>query len=164
MINVFFDTEFTPLPGPLDPEPPGLISIGCVSQDDKKFYAENSDLQVELCSDFTTEAVLPFLEGGDVSIPYQMIAKQLKEYIESFVSDVTMWCDSPYHDWPFIEHMFDNWGWPSKLAKKPGWHTKDLDFNIGVEQAFNTFVPKLRRHHALDDAIANRHGFIVQKH
>ncbi len=163
MMNIFFDTEFTHLPGLLDLVPPGLVSIGCVSQNDTKFYAENANFQVELCSNFTTEVVLPFLEGGDVSMPYQMVSKQLKEYIENFESEVTMWCDSPYHDWPFIEHMFDHWGWPSNLAKKPSWHTKDLDFITGVEQAFNTFVPKLRRHHALDDAIANRYGFLAQK-
>ncbi len=46
-MNIFFDTEFTHFPEPMDPEPPGLISIGCVSEDNMKFYAENADFQVE---------------------------------------------------------------------------------------------------------------------
>lgn len=163
MINIFFDTEFSHLQGPLDPEPAVLISIGCVSQDDRKFYAESSSFQVEHCSEFVVQTVLPLLEGGDVSMPYTMIAKQLKDWIESFDDKVTLCTDSPYHDFGYVQHMFDSWGWPANLNKKPHWlafgYIMGVRFANGVEEAFRTIKPELRRHHALDDAIANKFGF-----
>ncbi len=163
MIKIFFDTEFSHLQGPLDPEPAVLISIGCVSEDGQKFYAENSIFEVEHCSEFVVQTVLPLLEGGDVSMPYPIIAKQLKTWIESFDDKVTLYSDSPYHDFGYVQHMFDNWGWPTNLNKKPEWlvfnDIKGLRFANGVEKAFRTIKPSLRRHHALDDAIANRFGF-----
>lgn len=163
-MNIFIDTEFTHLPEHLNPEPPGLISIGCVSQNDKKFYAENADFQVELCSYFVIETVLPLLEGDGASMPYPMVAKQLKEYVESFESEVTMWSDAPSFDWPFIKHLFDIWGWPKNLNKVPMrliFNGNKADrFNNAVEDAFRTIKHALRRHHALDDAIANRIGYM----
>lgn len=163
MIKIFFDTEFTHLQGPLDPEPAVLISIGCVAEDDHKFYAESSSFDVEKCSEFVVEVVLPLLEGGDVSMPYPMIAKHLRGWIESFGDQVTLYSDSPYHDFGFVEHLFDNWGWPANLNKKPEWlvfnYVKGVRFSNSVEEAFRTFKPELRRHHALDDAIANRFGY-----
>lgn len=164
MINVFFDCEFTKLQLPLDPEPNELISIGCISEDGKQFYAENSCYEVRNCSDFVVETVLPLLEGGKYLIHYSELAKQLRLWIESFDSEVVMWSDAPYLDWQHVKHMFDSWGWPSNLNRIP----KQLVFNSingirfdnGVEEAFRTFKPSLRRHHALDDAIANRQGYI----
>jgi len=164
-MNVFIDTEFTHLPDPFNPEPPGLISIGCVSEDGRKFYGENADFQNELCSDFVIETVLPLLEGGKVSVPYSMVAKQLKDYIESFEAEVvTLWSDAPSYDWPFVTHLFDNWGWPTNLKRTPAYlgfnENKAIRFANAVENAFRTIKPSLRRHHALDDAIANREGYM----
>lgn len=164
MIKIFFDTEFSHLQGPLDPEPAVLISIGCVAEDDQTFYAESSSFEVEHCSEFVVETVLPLLEGDQFSMPYAMIAKQLKNWIESFKNDVSLYSDSPYHDFGYVQHMFDSWGWPSNLNKKPEWlvfgHIQGERFENAVEHAFRSFKPTLRRHHALDDAIANKYGFI----
>ena len=164
MINIFFDCEFTKLQMPFDSEPNELISIGCICENtDRKFYAEISSYQVEHCSEFVIETVLPLLEGGDYLMDYSMIAKHLRTWIESFDGQVVFWSDTSYFDWQHVEHMFDNLCWPCNLAKKSRRHTRDMDFNIGAEEAFNTFVPKLRRHYALDDAIANKHGFLAKK-
>ena len=62
MINVFFDCEMTHLWDPV-PEPPGLISIGCISEDGRQFYAENGDYPYALCNAFVRETVIPLLEG-----------------------------------------------------------------------------------------------------
>lgn len=163
-MKIFIDTEFTHLPDSFNPEPPGLISIGCVSEDGKKFYGENADFQVELCSDFVIETVLPLLEGGDFSVPYPMVAKQLRHYIESFEGEVTLWSDAPSYDWPFIMHLFDTWGWPTNLKRTQTYLSfngnKAIQFENAVENAFRTIKPSLRRHHALDDAISNRQGYL----
>lgn len=163
-MNIFIDTEFTHLPDQLNPESPGLISIGCASQNDKKFYAENADFNVDQCSYFVIETVLPLLEGHEVSMPYSMVAKQLKEYVESFESEVAMWSDAPSFDWPFIKHLFDTCGWPKNLNKEPMrliFNGNKADrFNNAVENAFRTIKPALRRHHALDDAVANKLAYM----
>jgi hypothetical protein len=169
VINLFVDTEFTHIPEPNDPEPPSLISIGCVSEDGKKFYAENSAFQLELCSDFTKTIVLPLLEGGDVRMPYKMIANQFKQWIESFGNgvdkNVKMWTDAPDWDWQLqIKPLFDMYGWPSNLVRKP----ISLQFpsaiqNIRFQAAVKEMVTQMsgiRQHHALDDAIINRAAFL----
>lgn len=168
MINLFFDTEFTHIPEPINPEPPGLISIGCVSEDGKKFYAENSDFQLELCSDFTKTTVLPLLEGGDISMPYVMIANQFKQWIESFGNgtdkNVKMWTDAPHWDWQLqIKPLFDMHGWPSNLVQKPislqfPSSIQNIRFQAAVKDMI-THTPGIREHHALDDAIINRTAF-----
>ena len=164
MINIFFDTEFSHLPDNLTPEPPVLISIGCISEESRKFYAENTDLQIELCSEFTVNTVLPLLEAEGFGMSYSMVAKQLCSYIESFHDEVKMWSDAPYFDWPFVKHMFDCHGWPSNLHREPAtilfpFSRQQSYFLSNVEFAFETFHPQLRRHHALDDAIANHYAF-----
>lgn len=164
MINVFFDCEFTKLQLPLDPEPNELISIGCISESGERFYAENSCYRVELCSEFVIETVLPLLEGGDHIMHYSMIAKKLRLYIESFDGLVKMWSDACYWDWQHVEHLFDTYGWPENLVRHPvalifPSSIQQTRFNSAVEDAFISFQPTLRRHHALDDAVANRFGF-----
>jgi hypothetical protein len=169
MINLFFDCEFTKLQEPLDPEPNELISIGCISKSGERFYAENSCYQVEHCSEFVIETVLPLLQGNDYLMHYSMIAKQLRTWIESFddgteEQNVKMWSDAPYWDWQHVKHMFDNYGWPANLKREAVHLTfpssiQATRFKAAVEDAFRSFEPKLRRHHALDDAIANRYGF-----
>jgi len=77
---VFIDTEFTHFCDALNPEPAVLISIGAITQDgEQHFYAENELTQLELCSDFTTETVLPLLEGGEARMQYGQIARLLRK-------------------------------------------------------------------------------------
>jgi len=167
LINIFFDCEFSKLQLPLDPEPNELISIGLISESGKTFYAENATTLVrpEIFSEFVIEIVVPLLVGGKYLMPYADIARQLKAWIESFDGEVKMWSDAPYFDWQHVEHMFENHGWPGNLIQKPIHLTfassiQNMRFQNAVENAFNTIQPMLRRHHALDDAIANRYGFL----
>lgn len=139
--------------------------MGAVTQDgEQHFYAENEQTQLELCSDFTTDTVLPLLEGGEARMQYGQIARLLSEWIESLDEKAELWTDSPFHDWPFIQHMFDTYGWPANLHRSPmplifGPATLQQRFENGVAAAFRITNPRLRRHHALNDAIANRLGF-----
>lgn len=179
-LNLFFDCEFvhfqegTATSRVVDIESdaeasrfntklPGLISIGVVSDCGKTFYAENASVQKESCSDFVIETVLPLLEGGEALMPYSAIAEKLKAWIESFDREVKMLSDAPYFDWPHVEHMFSTYGWPSNLNREPA----PISFASSIQSTrfFNALEDmfrgnkSLRRHHALDDAIANKEAF-----
>jgi hypothetical protein len=161
--NVFFDTEFTHLWEPLTPEPAVLVSIGCVSEDGKRFYAENANFQHAQCSQFVIESVLPLLNGGVVLMPYPSIANRLKYYVESFNDEVIFWSDCPSVDWCHVSDMFGFFGWPENLNRTPKAlffesAIKQTRFKNGVKNA--RFAMKLRPHHALDDAIANKAGYL----
>lgn len=163
MINLFFDCEFTHLQE--GAEPPVLISIGIISQDGRAFYAENANMQEELCSEFVLETVLPLLEGGEALMPYSEIARTMKTWIESFECETKMWTDAPGYDWPHVFHMFSTYGWPSNLKRAPvplsfASSVQSMRFFNAVEDIFRSNI-SMRRHHALDDAMANRHGFNV---
>lgn len=149
-MNIFFDTEFSDLG--VDPR---LISIGLVSEDEREFYAELADTyHSKDCGAFALEAVLPQLEAGTALIPLSELAQRLGGWILSFAQPVTLATDSLSWDWPWILEIFETPGtWPENLDKKPFLLVQTTEFNLAVEGAFAT---GLRRHHALDDAKANR--------
>lgn len=157
---IFFDTEFSDLC--VDPR---LISIGLIAEDgERTFYAELSDTyQVKDCGEFTKLAVLPLLEGGDVRMSMRELGERLLAWLESFGEPVTLACDSLAWDWPWVQEIFGELdAWPSNLHRRP----KILLFDAEAGEQFNTalergFAGGLRRHHALDDAKANRLGWIA---
>lgn len=116
-MDVVFDTEFSGIEKTKDHR--YLISIGCVAQDGREFYAELTDTWDEgLCSLFTIENVLPMLQGGDCEMGVEELAVRLKKWIESFNDvPVTFCSDAPHFDWPFIEEVFCH-GWPVNLERK----------------------------------------------
>lgn len=156
MIKIYLDCELTHLPAyphaDRPGEEPGLVSIGCASEDDKTFYAENADMSAERCNDWVTENVLPLLDSGDARMPCSQIAEKLKAWIESFEDEVQMLTDAPYVDWPPVYDMFEKYGWPANLVRTPLW----LWIDDGVID--NMFIAdrSKRRHHALDDAVMNK--------
>ena len=134
---IFFDTEFTGLI-----IYPRLISIGLVSEDGREFYAELSDTyQASQCDQFVQEAVLP----------------RLGNWLEGFDEPVVLATDSLSWDWPWVHEIFcEPYTWPENLDGKPLILNQSDEFNVAVE---NAFAGGLRRHHALDDAKANRLGW-----
>lgn len=157
---IFFDTEFSDLC--IDPR---LISIGLIAEDgERTFYAELSDTyQPKQCGEFTRLAVLPLLEGGDKVLSMHELTLRLGNWLEDFGGPVTLATDSLSWDWPWIQEIFHIEGtWPANLDGKPKILLFDADpgekFNNALEQAF---AGGLRRHHALDDAKANRLGWIA---
>lgn len=157
---VFFDTEFTGLH-----QDARLISIGLVAEDgERTFYAELSDTyQIKDCSDFTRSGVLPLLEGGAVRLTMRELGERLLSWLEALGEPVTLACDSLAWDWPWIQKIFgDLNAWPARLARKPLPLTINYlnDYDKFVEAIEETFKD-LRRHHALDDAKANRLGWIA---
>lgn len=161
---LFFDSEFTELG--IDPK---LISIGLVSEDGiHEFYAELSDTyHASDCSAFVQEAVLPHLQGGDARMTMNELALRLGNWIENFEQPVKLATDSLSWDWPWIQEIFSISGtWPENLDGRP-FSLYQLIFpqffEQAVEQAFENHVPKLRRHHALDDAKVNRLSWLAWK-
>lgn len=155
--TVFFDTEFTTINFG---EQPYLMSIGCVSEDGREFYAELSDTwHVNLCSPFVCQTVIPLLQGGEFSITEAELAVRLKDWIEG-LSDkqVILRTDSPMHDWPWVEQLFKFYGcWPKNLRQKYGTIYFDDDNDDQIERYQGGLAAYwkengARRHHALVDA------------
>lgn len=159
-MRVFFDTEFTDTG--LDPK---LISIGLVDEAGRTFYAELTDTyQVSQCSEFVRDIVLPLLEGGEARMTLDQLTVRLGGWLDDFEQPVTLATDSLSWDWPWIQRIFAIPGtWPPNLAGHPLLLTmnylNDLEkFEVAKEQGF---TDGLRRHHSLDDAKANRLGWIA---
>lgn len=157
--RVFFDTEFSGLV--VDPR---LISIGMVDETGARtFYAELSDTwERGDAGDFVLETVLPQLEGGATRITMTELGERLKGWLEKFNEPVQLATDSLAWDWPWILELLHG-QWPTNVDGQPLLLTmnylNDFDaFDVAIEKAF---VAGLRRHHALDDAKANRLGWIA---
>jgi hypothetical protein len=152
---IFFDTEFTELG--VDPR---LISIGLISVDGKhEFYAELLDTySLADVGDFARVAVLPLLKGGDVLMTMPELTLRLANWLESFDMAVKLATDSLAWDWPWICEVFhEENSWPENLDGKPLILGQNTEMNLAIEKAF---AGGLRRHHALDDAKANRIGWL----
>lgn len=163
MLTLFFDTEFSDLC--IDPR---LVSLGVVSECGKEWYAELSDTyQPKDCSAFTQEAVLPHLQGGKALMTMDELTLRLGNWIESFEQPVKLATDSLSWDWPWIQEIFHLPGtWPANLDGQPMSLYSLIYppfFEQVIEQTFETHKPKLRRHHALDDAKANRIAWLAWK-
>lgn len=157
---IFFDTEFSDLHWQAK-----LISIGLVAEDGRMFYAEMTDTYEDAeCGDFAREVVLPLLDGGDARMTLPTLSLRLGNWIEGLEQPVTLATDSLAWDWPWIQKIFEAPGtWPANLDNQPLHlsmdHLVDYDqFEATIESAFSG---GLRRHHALDDAKANRLGWIA---
>jgi len=160
MIRVFLDTEFTDLdPGAV------LISIGLLSEDGREFYAELSDTwQSAYVSDFAKAEVLPLLEGGDHLVTKAQLRERLASWLAGFAQPVQLATDSLAWDWQWIQQLFWTPGtWPANLDRKPLLLTMNYvnDYDAFTEAVEEAFAGGLRRHHALDDAKANRLGWLA---
>lgn len=155
-ILIFLDTEFSDLC--IDPK---LISVGLISEDTREFYSELEGTYTPAeCSPFTQEAVLPLLQGDEARMPMHILTLRLGNWIESFEQPVQIATDSLSWDWPWIQELFCDPGtWPANLDGKPAslYEMVDSPFlEQTTEQIFENHEPRLRRHHALDDAKVNR--------
>lgn len=155
-MNVFFDTEFTHLRDAR--RKPKLISIGCVAQDGREFYAEPLDTwQPSDCSDFVVQTVLPLLQGGDCRINECKLAVRLKEWVEGLTDKKVIFrSDAPSYDWQFLEYLFTFYGcWPKNLRRECGTIYFNHDHQINrYQDALAEYwkTHAARQHHALVDA------------
>lgn len=159
-LRIFFDTEFTGI----DHRHPRLISIGLVSEDGREFYAElTPDGYLPKVTPWVRENVLPLLDNGERVTPAEL-TQRLGDWLASFGEPVQLATDSREYDWAMMEAIFwSNATWPANLDRKPALLMRNYlanydAFTQAVEEAF---AGGLRRHHALDDAKANRLGWIA---
>lgn len=104
-MKIFFDTEFTGLR-----QDTTLISIGLISEDWKKFYAEFTDYNIMLVDDWIQKNVIENLsldssiewsggmESMEVRWDTEIIRERLRFWLSQFES-VEMWSDCLSYDW-----------------------------------------------------------------
>lgn len=150
---LYLDTEFSDF---INTE---LLSIALVSQDNKQFYAE-LPYNLKQCSDFVKEAVIPLL-GIDLSakLTQEAIKPRLLQWLEQFKNDEIVIVAFDYSgDWSLFCDAIDN--------EVPNW-IQGVNVNNYVnelrEEIFWRDNPELKRHHALNDAMALRASFVIQR-
>lgn len=157
-MNLFFDCESADLPHSAL-ELFALISVGIIADDGRTFYVENADMQEELCDGFVRHQVLPLLTGGDTRMPYDEIARSMKDWIESFEDEVQLMTDEPHIHWPPVVDLFNTYGWPRNLIREPvkilfEFERQQSHYLANLQRAVVTL--KLQECHALDSAKAKR--------
>ena len=151
MKKIYFDTEFEGLYAN-----PGLISIGMTDDTGRQtFYAESADtFHPERCSAFCEAIVLPLLEGGRASMPNRQLHETLVAWLKAQGEDVVLICDSP-RDIDQLAKLLSE-GLPSNCSSRVIGTLARLKRGIWNTGGWLYKKHKLRAHHALDDAIANR--------
>lgn len=139
MHRLFLDCEFSRLSSAAK-----LISLALVSEDGREFYVEFQDTwQLQDCSDFVKEIVLPQLWGGSYALPIIEARMSLLEFLASFDCVIEIVTDAPQFDWEFFcELAYAEGSWPKHVRNFPTDATKLSPLNEGQE------LP----HHALLDA------------
>lgn len=154
---VFLDTEFTDF---INTE---MLSIGMVTADAKhEFYAERTDFELKMCSEFVREEILPLFDKSGFVGTKEEIGNKVVDWIISLpYSDVIIVID--YHgDWQILGDLLPSV--PMKLKRSPEYIQAMTDFATNVAiQGCDEYFEKVdkRRHHALVDAKANRHGWLA---
>lgn len=118
-MKVFFDTEFTGLH-----QNTTLISIGCVTQDGRTFYAETRDYDLSQVDDWIQHNVIDNLLLGPRDEPYpteivkpadetvkcytHQLGGFLKDWLESVCpsGQIEMWSDVLPYDWVLFCNLF----------------------------------------------------------
>lgn len=162
-LRIFLDTEFSDLVRDAK-----LLSIGLIDETgERTFYAELSDddcWHYENASDFAKVAVLPLLEGGECMMTMAELSQRLAAWLTAFGEPVKIATDSLAWDWRWIQELFREPGtWPANLDTKPLLLTMSClnEYDAFEEAVEAAFADGLRQHHALDDAKANRLGWIA---
>lgn len=116
-MKIFFDSEFTGLH-----QKTTLISIGCVAENGKTFYAECRDYDEDQVDDWLQDNVLSNLALGDRDTPIsghqvatsivkcntENLAGWIKQWVQDYLPSETleMWCDCLAYDWVLFCELF----------------------------------------------------------
>jgi hypothetical protein len=171
-MRVFFDTEFTGLH-----KNTTLISIGCVSENGRVFYAELTDYDESQVDDWIREHVINNLRlqhyvnnesrrtgtdawswsaRGDKSY----VSQQLRDWLSQFDS-VEMWSDCLSYDWVLFNDLFGHaFNIPDNVYYIPFdictlFKVKGIDPDID-RALFAGYKGKSIPHYALHDAFVIR--------
>ncbi|WP_321879436.1 3'-5' exonuclease family protein [Burkholderia cepacia] len=145
----FLDTEFTSF------DACQLVSIAIVSEDGREFYAERSDFDRALCSDFVREIVLPQLG----QFPGRaMTSAQLRDVLRAWLEAV------PTKPKPVLSYDYEgDFVLLEQLLGGPlprGWKAENICPRLNAGRLAAYFAEHGGEHHALHDARANAQAFI----
>ena len=163
-MRVFYDTEFTDLKRDAE-----LISAGFVADNGREFYAELTDFNPEICSDFVNRVVLPLLDGdAEIRMSRPQLAEHLREWLRSIDDHIILISDSEW-DSSFIAALYRNLGGVG--VAMPGVSFRLLEMPQDDVQrtvfaaAYKNYFKKNqgRQHHALHDARALRRGVLCSE-
>jgi RimJ/RimL family protein N-acetyltransferase len=141
-LRVYLDTEFSSL------HEPELLSVGAVCSDGRSFYAEIAASPMPSCSSFVEATVLPLMEGcGQSKV---RAAQDLESWLRECAGGraVEIVSDSAYDRWA----LADLWA-SEDLPEKTFWSKAPVSY-ADLDRLCADL--RLRRHHALDDALALR--------
>jgi hypothetical protein len=163
-MKIFFDTEFTGLH-----QNTTLISIGCIAEDNRQFYAEFNDYDKEQINDWIQNHVINNLTF-DPNVKYcsesgylfemigstNNIAENLKMWLSDY-SNCEMWSDCLAYDWVLFNQLFGHaFNIPKNVYYIPFdistvFKIKDIDPDINRED-FIDMKDNNKKHNALYDA------------
>lgn len=151
-MRFFLDTEFIER-GALHPIVP--ISIGIVSENGDEYYAEFSDVDWSMASDWVLANVKPHLRG------YPKNKEEIAQEIIEFVGESPeFWAYYADYDWVLFCQLY------GKMIDLPKtWPMFCLDikqfmYHVGIERPEEMMVQNYQEHDALADAHWNRGAFL----
>lgn len=112
MSKLFLDTEFTELS-----QQAQLLSLALVSDDERWFYAEFTDVDTKSLSEWHQEHVVPHLSLSEQQISQfppggtylkatkSKIVTSLKQWLQQW-THIEIWADVPAYDWVFFCELF----------------------------------------------------------
>jgi hypothetical protein len=143
-VRYFLDTEFTSF------DECQLVSLAIVGEDGREFYAECSNFDRTLCSDFVNTTVLPQLgQFPGRSMPFLQIRQELGEWFSIIpTKPKPVLCVDFVGDLTLLSHVIGG-----ELPK--GWKEEIVAGRIDQQRLAGYFAEHGGRHHALHDARAN---------
>jgi hypothetical protein len=173
VIYLHFDTEFANFHNL------SALSIGIVSEDKSlEFYKEVSDFDINSCSQFVKDVIIPLMDISQHGLPYKEVSKELIKWINSLPCKEVIFVSDYPGDITILERLISLQG-ELKLEKKVMKKLIDKAFNQAVmerglynhqhiHKAFKALTDGIdrslakqphMRHHALYDAHANCDGW-----
>jgi hypothetical protein len=144
----FIDTEFTSF------QDCHLISVGIVSEDGREFYAERTDFDPSVCSDFAKTVVLPQLgQFPGRAMPYAQIRGELCEWLRAVPTKPKPVLAYDYRGDYDLLCLLLGGGLPA------GWANEDCSQKLDLMRRVAYFAENSGKHHALYDARANAYSF-----
>jgi hypothetical protein len=164
-MRIFFDTEFTGLH-----KDTTLISIGCVAEDEKTFYAEFADYDKTQVDDWIQKNVIEntlFLKKNNkitlnsTSLDKychvgatNTITSDLKDWFAQY-DNIEMWSDTLAYDWVLFNQLFGHaFNIPKNIYYIP--------FDIATLFKIKGINPDINREEFVKELILNKDN--IQKH
>jgi len=173
-MDVFFDLEFTGLH-----QHTSLISIGCVAEDGRMFYAESTEYNTTQINPWLKENVIANLQLGELEPGHDDLPRmstsdklwtilgkewQIRKWFKEWINfpgygQVEMWGDVYAYDWMLFCELFDGPDPAERLPKNIYYIPFDIatlmkikGVDPDISREIFSGLPGLRRHNSLDDA------------